>query len=173
MPGYVIGYYPNQKESYIPYGFGYTNGDRSSPNPSIILYFPYSKIIASSMVFRTHGDVYPTEWTFSVSDNNITWTELIHKTEHMCPPEHRLPQYNKIFCDEIDLIFPFDYKKPLKFIKFTMIKNSFTTTATTWGNTLYTRGIELIGTYESYYRYKTCVTRLQKSYSSSIVFLFL
>lgn len=169
---YVIGYYPipGNVIQYIPYGEKYDSGPLYAPKPNITIYLPHSKVVATGLLFYTAHDIYPTEWEFSGSNNNISWTRLIYKKEHICPPKYRIQMENKLFCQEREFQYDFENFQFFRFYKFTMIKNSMQISSA-WDNTIFTKGIELIGKYDIVEECSTNFNYKSLSYWKYIIFI--
>ena len=118
--------------------------------PEIIFHFPYNPIQIRNYKIRTSKDVFPVEWQISSSDTGEdgTWEEIVHGKSDSCPEKLQnessrnqnvcLSQYTSSY--EINKATKYS-----RYIKFKMLKNSYTDSTSNWKYLLHISGLDFGG----------------------------
>ena len=121
-------------------------------------------------------DVYPTNWTLSVSNDNIEWKTIDIKNQPLCD-ENSIIDYEdyRKFCMKKER-FHFTLTSPISeyfyFVKFHMIKNSYFAN-NNWRDLIKIDGFELNGDFlGSYGKLPTCKNHCA-SRNSVLLYLFI
>lgn len=131
---YIVGQYPKDKDqlnkNYYDFGDHYYSYVDSVANKSIILHFPYNEIRPNEMIYYLPGDIYPTSWSLSVSNDGINWIELKYSDSAMCPKELQQEVISdglhwSDYCSKTIVIIPFKNTKSYKYVKYTQYNNSY------------------------------------------------
>ena len=107
------------------------NFDVSQDFSFFTFYFKDSSVRVDSYdIISFDGDVYPTNWTLSVSDDNKNWIEIDRKDQPLCNPSYiEYKQIEKRYLCALKETFHFTLSAKrnefYKYVKFQMLKNSY------------------------------------------------
>ena len=115
---------------------------------SFIFYFKEASVNVQSYDIMTHNsNVFPTNWTISVSNDNVSWVLIDRKDEPLCSPEYFRLIGDKYYCTFMETKY-YQLKYPNKgyyqYVKFQMLENSYYGIHN-WHDTFAINGFELNG----------------------------
>ena len=118
--------------------------------PEIVYQFPYNPILLKQYKILTNHDVFPVEWTISISNDGDNYTIIDHQYKASCNTENQhviADNPRQIGCSVFQLnTFSIDQKAYYaKYIKFSLLNNSFYQEDSLWRFLIHINGLDFDG----------------------------
>ena len=118
--------------------------------PEIVYRFPYNPILLKQYKILTSDDVFPVEWTISISNDGDNYEIIDHQFNETCDPQNQYQistNSRQIGCRIFQLnTFSIEQKAfYAKYIKFSLLNNSFYEENNRWRFLIHINGLDFDG----------------------------